>query len=451
MAVVSPDPPSGRAFRRLLPFLALWFAGALHAENRVVIITPHNEAIRYEFGRAFERWHQEQFHEPATVEWRVVGGSSDALKFVQSEFVRKPVGIGLDCFFGGGQEPYLLLADKKLCLPHTPTTLAGIPQNFNGVEVYDVNHQWHGAALSSFGILQNLRVQSRLHLPPAARWEDLTRPELCGWVGAGDPRGSGTMAVMFESFLQFHGWERGWRMLAQLGGNVRQFDRVSSTTAKDVTLGETAYGLAIDFYGFTQVAEAGADNLTFVLPQDFTSLSPDGLAILKGAPHPETAKRFVDFVLSEAGQKLWFLPRGHSGGPQKNSIERMSVRPDFYARFRDVSNIQHSPFDLPQTFRYDARVARGRREILPALIGALLVDPHAELQAAWRAVIRGGLPESDLAELGRAPLTEAQLAAWAAKEWKDSAFRNAKKIEWQTWARAKYRALARVKAGSTAQ
>ena len=451
MAVVSPGSSSGPALRRTLSLTTLLLAGALHAENRVAIITPHNEAIRYEFGRAFEQWHQEQFQVPAVVEWRVVGGSSDALKFVQSEFVHKPEGIGLDCFFGGGQEPYLLLADKKLLEPFVPGTLAGIPQNFSGVEIYDVNHRWFGAALSSFGILQNLRVQRRLNLPPAARWEDLTRPELRGWVGAGDPRGSGTMAVMFESFLQFHGWERGWRMLAQLGGNVRQFDRVSSTTAKDVTLGETAYGLAIDFYGFTQVAEAGASNLTFVLPRDFTSLSPDGLAILRGAPHRETARRFVDFVLSEAGQKLWFLPRGHPGGPQKNSIERMTVRPDFYARFRDVSNIQHSPFDLPQTFRYDANLARTRREILPALIGALLVDPHAELQAAWQAVIRRGLRESDLAELGRAPLTEAELAKWAAKEWKEPAFRNAKKIEWQTWAREKYRALVGAKAGSLAQ
>jgi len=52
-------------------------------------------------------------------------------------------------------------------------------------------------------------------------------------VGAGDPRNSGTMNVMFEAFLQFYGWERGWQILSQVGGNVRKFDRVSSTTAKD--------------------------------------------------------------------------------------------------------------------------------------------------------------------------------------------------------------------------
>ena len=62
---------------------------------------------------------------------------------------------------------------------------------------------------------------------------------------------------MFESFLQAYGWERAWQILTQISGNVRQFDRISSSTAKDVTLGETAYAFAIDFFAFAQIATAG--------------------------------------------------------------------------------------------------------------------------------------------------------------------------------------------------
>ncbi|HEY2951416.1 MAG TPA: ABC transporter substrate-binding protein, partial [Verrucomicrobiae bacterium] len=229
------------------------------AEDQIIIVSPHNEGIRYEFGRAFALWHQKQFDAPATVEWRDAGGTSDALRFVQSEFARKPDGIGIDCFFGGGQEPYLLLADKQLAEPYQPPPeiLAGIPQTFNGVEIYDATHAWHGAALSSFGILQSTRVQKLAGLPTATRWADLVDPRLFDWVGGGDPRNSSTMLVMYETFLQSYGWDRGWQMLTQLGGNIRRFDRISTTTAKDVTLGETAYALAIDFYGFTQVVIGG--------------------------------------------------------------------------------------------------------------------------------------------------------------------------------------------------
>ena len=71
--------------------------------------------------------------------------------------------------------------------------LEGIATHANGAEVYDPGHGWYGACLSSFGILQNTRVQRLVGLPEVKRWEELADPRLAGWVGAGDPRLSGTM------------------------------------------------------------------------------------------------------------------------------------------------------------------------------------------------------------------------------------------------------------------
>jgi ABC-type Fe3+ transport system substrate-binding protein len=308
--------------------------------------------------------------------------------------------------------------------------------------VYDADYRWFGVALSSFGILQNTRVQRQLRLPFVKRWEELTAPALYGWVGVGDPRNSATMNNMFEALLQAYGWDRGWQVITEVAGNARKFDRISSTTAKDVTLGETAYAFAIDFYAFTQIAVAGRSNMTYALPEDFTAISPDGIAILKGAPNLVLAQRFIDFVLAEDGQKLWLLPKGHPEGPQQYSIERMSVRPALYKRYQGVSNIEFSPFELQRSFRYNARLARERREIVAALVGALLVDTHTELQTAWRAVIKRGLPDVDRHELGRVPINETEAMQLAAGSWKDAVIRNRKKIEWQTWAQSKYRRIA---------
>src|SRR2546430_17099396 len=181
--------------------------------------------------------------------------------------------------------------------------------------------------------------------------------------------------------------------------------------------------------------------MTFALPQDFTAISPDGIAILKGAPDRVFAQRFVEFVLGEDGQKLWFLPRGHPEGPQRYSIERMSVRPDFYQRYRRVSNIEFSPFELKQNFIYNARLSRERREVVAALAGALLVDTLPELQAAWRAVIRRGSSAADRDELGRMPVREREAAQLAAGSWRDAVVRNRKKVEWQIWAQRTYRRI----------
>lgn len=445
---LEPSPKTAPAriqLRATLMLLLGTLCPPVDGGQRVVILTPHVDAIRHEFARGFATWHRAEFGEQAEVDWRNVGGTSDALRFVQSEFARKPNGIGLDLLFGGGQEPYLILVDQHLAMRYQPPTnlLAGIPQSLHGMEIYDPNFNWFAATLSSFGILENTRLQRLLHLPLVRRWGELADAKLRGWVGIGDPRNSGTMNVMFESFLQAEGWERGWRTLTQIGGNARTFDRLSSSTAKDVTLGETAYGFAIDFYGFSQIAAAGRTNMTFVLPEDFTVLNVDCLAILKGAPNLVAAQRFIDFTLSEAGQKLWLLPRGHPEGPQQFAIERMPVRPELYRRFKGVSNIEFSPFDLKQSFPYDAKLSRDRREVVAALAGALLVDTHNELQAAWKALVRRGLPATELAELGRVPLTEAEALKLAATVWKDPAARNLKTIQWETWAQTKYRALAR--------
>ncbi len=410
----------------------------------VIVISPHNSSIRHEFGEAFGRWHESNFRSPAKVEWRNVGGTSDAVRFVLSEFEAKPDGIGIDCFFGGGPEPCLRLAERNLAEPHRlpDEILAGIPRVANGVEIYDAQFRWYGAALSSFGVLRNSRVVERLKLPDVLRWEELSSPRLMGWVAAGDPRRSGTMSNMYEAYLQAHGWEKGWRLLTRIAGNVAQFDRLSSSTAKQVTLGEAAYGFAIDFYAFTQIAAAGRDNMAFVLPDDFTAISPDGIAILRGAPNALTVRRFVEFVMGEFGQKLWHLPRGHPEGPRRFSIERMSVRSDLYDRYQDVSNIAFSPFQLESGFHYDARLAQSRRDVMSSLFGAILIDTHSELRTAWREVILRGVREGDLREFGSVPISEDEASELGAGLWQDAAFRTRQRIEWQRWAQRKFQRLA---------
>ena len=73
---------------------------------------------------------------------------------------------------------------------------------------------------------------------------------------------------------------------------------------------------------------------------------------------------------------------------------------------------------------------------------------HTELKAAWRAVIARGRLPADLAALCRMPLTEAGALTLATGEWKDPAVRNRMKIEWQNWARAKYRKLCESSSGT---
>jgi ABC-type Fe3+ transport system substrate-binding protein len=53
---------------------------------RLVIITPHVQQIRDEFGAAFDRWHQRHHGQRVAVDWRAPGGTTEILKLLQSQY-----------------------------------------------------------------------------------------------------------------------------------------------------------------------------------------------------------------------------------------------------------------------------------------------------------------------------------------------------------------------------
>ncbi|MGY8716921.1 MAG: ABC transporter substrate-binding protein, partial [Verrucomicrobiia bacterium] len=44
------------------------------ADDVLVLITPHNEAIRHEFGSAFATWYEARTGRSVALDWRVIGG-----------------------------------------------------------------------------------------------------------------------------------------------------------------------------------------------------------------------------------------------------------------------------------------------------------------------------------------------------------------------------------------
>lgn len=406
------------------------------AVERLVIISPHWEGMRLEFGRAFSDWHKAKFGEVVETDWRDLGGASDDLKFVLSEFGQRPDGIGIDLFFGGGIDPYYEFAKRGLLQAYRPSddVLARIPPTIGGMPIYDPQFQWFGVALASFGILYNKRAVELNHWPVLDTWRDLAERAPMGSVGLGDPRNSGTMHMMYEVILQRYGWEEGWRLITLLAAKSRGFDRAATTTAKDVTTGNVVYGLAIDFYAFTQIAAVGPDNLGFVLPSDCVVINPDALAILRGAPNRVVAQRFVEFAISEAGQKLLVLPRGHAEGAREFSIERMSILPELYERYAGVTLLPINPFAQRTSFHYDAAKGAARWGILNDLIGATLVDVYPELVAAWKHT---GHPQ-----VGGPLISEAEALRLATGKWRDPLTRQRTLVEWQRQAQQRYERLA---------
>ncbi|HWP56267.1 MAG TPA: ABC transporter substrate-binding protein [Candidatus Acidoferrales bacterium] len=410
-----------------------------HAADKLVLLSPHWEGIRYEFERGFKRFYRDETGRDVEFEWLDVGGTSEMLRFIRSEFTSKPAGIGIDVIFGGGLDPYLVLESANLLEPYRlpEPLLSKIPPRLSGFHLYDPGYRWYGATLAGFGIVYNKVVLNLLKLPVIATWEGLALPAVFSWVGSADPRKSGSVHMMYEIILQAYGWEKGWQIITGLGANVRNFTGAASQVPKDVTIGEVAYGLAIDFYAWAQIDEAGADKIGFVMPENLTIINPDCIAILKGAPNRDVAQSFVRFVMSEPGQKLWLLPARSPAGPERYALNRFSVLPSLYGAAQGGA-VKLNPFSWKSDFSFDSKLGSERWGIVNDLIGALIIDQKDMLARAWKAAIAGGLTDDEWQRLAAMPVSDREALEFARTRWRDPAFRNQKLNEWVQFARAKY-------------
>jgi hypothetical protein len=136
--------------------------------------------------------------------------------------------------------------------------------------------------------------------------------------------------------------------------------------------------------------------------------------MLRGAPHPELAARFVRFVVSPEGQRLW-VNKPHIAaasssaavpeylGPEKTSLGRMAVLPELYTR--DVADLfdARNPFESKDLLRFNATAAASRNSYLGDLIKTALIDNHAALTRARKRIAALGDPPRLLDELTALP------------------------------------------------
>jgi len=414
------------------------------ADEELVIISPHSPEIRNEFSRGFSVWYAGRTGRTVSLKWLDIGGTGEVIAYIRSRNAEKRQAGGVDIFFGGGDFPYIKLAGDGLLIPYEPpdSILAVIPADINGAPIRGQGSLWYGAAVSGFGIIYNKEICRRNRLPIPSRWEDLARPECRGWVATGDPRYSGSIHMMYEILLQAYGWEKGWEVICRMAANAQTFSKGAASAAKAVSIGQAAFGLAIDFYAFIEIERYGANRLGFVMPEGETVVSADGIAILKNAPSPDVARMFMEYVLGD-GQKLWILKKGVEGGPAENALCRFPVNPHLYNRNPAEIAVEGNPFTLASVLRYNSALGGRRWSVLSDLLAANCITPHDELKRWYAAAIRAGMTNEHMRPLFDIGVTEEE-AMRLAEKWdrKDFALERIRMVN--AWARAASRRYRRL-------
>lgn len=226
------------------------------ASQELVIVSPHFEAIRSEFGRAFESAYAKRTGKSVHVDWRSPGGTSEIVRYVDSQyiasfqnywqntlhrpwtgvversfanaklpqslpedsverqarkaFLESNTGCGIDLFFGGGAFDFATEANAGRLIdagvqqrnPELFSGLEAIPKELGGERLYDPQGRWYGVCLSAFGIVYNVDAINRLGVAEPKRWSDLGDPKLFHEVALANPTQSGSVNRAFELLIQ---------------------------------------------------------------------------------------------------------------------------------------------------------------------------------------------------------------------------------------------------------
>jgi phosphoglycerate transport regulatory protein PgtC len=156
-------------------------------------------------------------------------------------------------------------------------------------------------------------------LPAPKEWTDLTDARYHNHLVISAPSRSGTTHLTVETILQAYGWDKGWALLLNAGGNMGSITERSFGVPEAVISGQYGIGVVIDFFGLSAIASG--QPVEFIYPS-LTAVVPASVGIVKNGPNPQEARTFVNYLLSEAGQLVLFAPE----------IARLPVIPDLYAR-----------------------------------------------------------------------------------------------------------------------
>jgi iron(III) transport system substrate-binding protein len=160
---------------------------------------------------------------------------------------------------------------------------------------YDTDRTYFGSKLITTGIAVNTGAKSR-----PTSWADLAKPEYKGQIAMPSPLYSGAAAIMLGTMTTRP--DLGWSYFEKLKASDAVAVRGNGAVLNAVANGEKSYGVLVDFMAFN--AKAKGSPIDFIFPAEGLPAVTEPVAILKTSQNAAAARAFVDFILSDEGQKL---------------------------------------------------------------------------------------------------------------------------------------------------
>ncbi len=281
-------------------------------EKRLVVCTSHKEEVYGPIVKEFQA---------RTGIWVevITGGTNELLE----QIAAREEAPECDVMFGGGVESLAAYAGY-----FEPYTCSGA--EFLKPGLRPEGDSWTPFSALPVVLIYNTKLVDEAEL---TGWEDLLDSRWKGRIAFADPAVSGsgyTAAITMLSCLPGETWELVRAFAENLDGALGDSGDVVSA----VSGGSKSIGVTLEETALKGIAQG--EDIGVVYPAEGTSAVPDGSALILGAPHPDNARAFLEFVQSTDVQALVV-----------SGFARRSVRQDVADREELPTEEEMGIFDYP--------------------------------------------------------------------------------------------------------
>jgi len=224
-------------------------------------------------------------------------GSGEAMAQVAAERANPK----FDLWYAGTGDPHLQAAELGLTDEYKSPML---PQLYDWAlrQAEQSKYRTAGIYTGALGIGYNPELLAKKNLPPPKCWADLANPIYRDEVQMANPNASGTAYSTLATFVQIFGEDKGFELLKGMHKNTNSYPRTGAGAIRAVARGETSIGVTFLHDGLTEIANGFP--VKIVVPCEGTGYEVGSMSIVKGAKNPENARRFYDWALTPAAQKI---------------------------------------------------------------------------------------------------------------------------------------------------
>lgn len=252
----------------------------------LVVYTPHGRDLLEHFGERFEA-----ANPGVSVQWLDMG-SQEILERVRSERAN-PQG---DVWWGAPDDMFTRAAEDGLLAPFRPAWATGLPEDRQ-----DAADRWFATYLTPQVIAYNTDAVSPEEAP--SEWDEVLDARWRDQLLIREPLASGTMRAIFAAIIYRESEgsgdpEAGYEWLLRLDAQTKEY--VLNPTLLYQKLARQEGLVTLWNMPDIEMLKASADYpIDYRIPSQGTPVVVDGIAVIEGAPNPELARAFVEYVGSE--------------------------------------------------------------------------------------------------------------------------------------------------------